>query len=81
MSDAVEILNAAMGLNAEERAEVAHRLLLSLETETFDDDVDQAWAAEIQRRLQAIRQGDVALRDWDEALSDIRRSIAAKGQA
>ncbi len=74
MATADEVLNAAMDLKSEERAEVAHKLLLSLEPEDFDEDADRAWADEVQRRLQAIREGRVVLRDWEDARSDIRRS-------
>ena len=63
-----------------ERAELAHTLLLSLEPGDFDEDADQEWAAEIRRRLQAIRNGRVALRDWDEALVSIRQAITTRGK-
>ncbi len=79
MATADDVLNAAMDLNSEDRAEVAHKLLLSLEPDDFDEDAAGAWADEIRRRLQAIREGRVVLRDWDDALSDIRRSIGTTG--
>jgi len=79
MVTASEVFNAAMGLQAAERAEVAHRLLLSLEPADFDEDVDQAWAEEVRRRLLAIREGRTKLLDWDEALADIRKSISSSG--
>ena len=78
MTSAPEILQAAMALDAHERAEIAHQLLLSLEPDVGDDDVEQAWAEEIRRRRRAIREGRVALRDWNDALSDVRRSIAER---
>jgi hypothetical protein len=52
-----------------------------MEPNDTDDDVEQAWAAEIRERLKAIREGRVVLRDWDEALSDILQSIHANGPA
>ncbi|MCE9556364.1 MAG: addiction module protein [Planctomycetes bacterium] len=79
MVTASEVLNAALGLETRERAEVAHRLLLSLEPADLDEDVDQAWAEEVRRRLLAIREGRTTLLDWDEALSDIRKSISSPG--
>lgn len=81
MSSASEVLNVALALKPDERAELAHKLLLSLEPDDLDQDADQAWADEIRRRLQAIRQGRAELRDWDDALSDIRQAIVSKGQA
>ncbi len=81
MSTTSDVLTAALGLTSRERAEVAHKLLLSLESDGFDEDADQAWAEEIRRRLQAIRDGSVVLRDWDDALNEIRESIVSKDPA
>ena len=81
MSSVSEVLDAALALNAEERAEVVHNLLLSLEPVESDGDVDEAWANEIQRRRQAIREGKTTLREWDDALGSIRQSLDAEGRA
>ena len=78
MSTASDVLHAAMDLKSEERAEIAHQLLLSLEPDDFDEDVGQSWANEVRRRLQTIREGRVSLRDWDTALADLRQSIGGK---
>ncbi len=77
MTTSADILSAAMNLQPAERAEVAHQLLLSLETIPLDDQHDQAWAEVIRRRLKAIRSGEVELRDWDDVLADARKSIVA----
>ena len=79
MVTASEVFNAAMSLQASERAEVAHRLVLSLEPADFDEDVDQAWAEEVRRRRQAVQEGSVKLLDWKDALADIRQSIMSRG--
>jgi hypothetical protein len=76
-----DILSAAMSLPPEARAEVAHKLLLSLEPGEPDPNADQAWSDEVRRRLRAIREGRAALRDWNDALEDIRQSLASKGGA
>ncbi|MGE0761459.1 MAG: addiction module protein [Pirellulaceae bacterium] len=81
MTTTSDILSAAMALPAEQRAEVAHELLLSLEPGELDPDVDQAWADEVRQRLRAIREGRAALRDWNDALEDIRQSLVSKGGA
>ena len=47
----------------------------------FDEDAVQAWAAEIRRRQQAIREGRVVLRDWDEALAGIRQALDSRTKA
>lgn len=81
MSTTSEVLSAALSLGAQQRSEIAHQLLLSLEPEGVDENVEQAWAEEIRRRLQAIRSGQTTLSDWDEALAGIRGELGAKGSA
>ena len=78
MTTATEILNAALVLDQNARAEIAHQLLLSLEPDGLDDDVDQLWADEIRSRRRAIREGSTDLRDWDDALAGMRESLAAE---
>lgn len=46
-----KILDDVLALPEDERAEIAVRLIESLDGE--DSDVDQAWAAEIERRCAA----------------------------
>ena len=79
MATTSDVLSAALALPAEERAEVAHKLLLSLEPGEPDLNADQSWAVEIRRRLLAIREGQSPLRDWDDVLEDIRQGLASKG--
>jgi hypothetical protein len=81
MSTASEILNAALALNVQQRSEIAHHLLLSLELDDSDDEIEKAWVDEIRRRRQAIREGRTTLHDWNEALISLRDSIAPKGSA
>jgi putative addiction module component (TIGR02574 family) len=66
-----ELLHSALALPDAERAEIAARLIRSLDTET-DEDVDAAWAGEIQRRLEAINRGEVRLIPWDDVMQDMR---------
>src|ERR1700756_3054551 len=81
MSSVSDVLDAALALNTDERAEVVHSLLRSLEPAESDNDVEAAWAKEIQRRRQAIRDGKTKLRDWDDALNSIRSSLNPGEQA
>jgi putative addiction module component (TIGR02574 family) len=81
MNTPSQILEAAMALNPEARAEVAQKILLSLESADFDEDASQEWAAEIRRRLQAIREGRVVLSDWDDALARMRQAIGSRRTA
>lgn len=62
----------AMALPESERAELAHRLVLSLDG-TADADAEQAWSSEIARRLADIDAGVAKLVDRDE----LRRRLQA----
>lgn len=61
-----EVLEKALKLPTQERAEVAAELLASLD-ETTDENVDVAWAAEIERRARRVLSGESAGTDWAEA--------------
>ncbi len=64
----------ALSLPRDARAEIAHRLLVSLENEDFSDDVSEAWREEIARRRQDFREGKANPITAEEAL---RRADAA----
>ena len=67
-----ELLNLALTLSEIERANLAGSLLRSLDPSS-DPTADQAWAAEIERRVQAIDRGEVNLRPWDEVMYAMRQ--------
>ena len=70
---AEHLLNEALQLPDGERAEIAARLIQSLESE-LDTDVDAAWAAEIERRCAALDSGQAVTSDWAE----VRRRIESE---
>ena len=51
----------ALELSSRERAALAHRLIVSLDESPDDDptEVELAWEAEIQQRLEAYRRGEM----------------------
>lgn len=65
------VLEEALKLTANERAEVAEQLLASLD-EVPDTDVEQAWQEEIQKRLQQIDRGEVKTIPWEEVQRRLR---------
>jgi putative addiction module component (TIGR02574 family) len=74
MTDVEHVLAAALRLSPDGRAAVAAELLESLEAdEAVTDDVQTAWADEIQRRLAEVDSGAVTPIPWSEA----RRRIFA----
>jgi putative addiction module component (TIGR02574 family) len=65
-----QLLDEALHLPEGQRAEVATRLLESLD-KTRDEEVDLAWAAEIERRCADRDSGRTLGADWE----DVRRRI------
>jgi putative addiction module component (TIGR02574 family) len=70
---AENLLREALQLPESERAEIAAKLIQSLEPEA-DADVDAAWAAEIERRCAALDSGEAVTSDW----ADVRRRIESE---
>ncbi len=71
-----ELVTTALDLPADDRAELARQLILSLEPAQVDADADSEWEAEIERRLQAADRGDAALGDWRQAVERTRNSLS-----
>jgi putative addiction module component (TIGR02574 family) len=65
------VLEEALKLTANERAEVAEQLIASLD-EVADADVEQAWQEEVQRRLEQIERGEVKTIPWEEVQRRLR---------
>jgi hypothetical protein len=60
------VLTQAMELDEDERQLLAIRLGMSIGDEK-EPGYDEAWSAEIKRRLEEIDRGDADLVDWEEA--------------
>ena len=73
MSTQLEIVEAqALSLPPEERAQLADRLITSL----FDDqDIEEAWAVEVERRIRDIESGRAKLIPASEAIARARAAI------
>lgn len=69
---AEEIEAAAMHLTVSERARLAERLLSSLDE---DSEIEQAWAAEIDRRIDEYERGDVQTISGEEAFARARARL------
>ena len=73
MADKLESLAAdALTLAPEERVELAHRLIDSVFP---DEDIEAAWADEVERRVQEIESGRAAMVPATEAIARARSSI------
>jgi putative addiction module component (TIGR02574 family) len=70
MSSTVELLEAeALQLSATERAHLVERLIASLDV---DPQVEDAWAAEVERRNAEIESGAVSLIPGPEAVAKLK---------
>ena len=74
MREVETMLNAALKLPAQARAELAAELIESLDQGEPAEDVEDAWSKEIQRRLAEVDAGTVTPVPW---LSARRRLLAA----
>jgi putative addiction module component (TIGR02574 family) len=74
MRDTEDLIAEVLELPLEARAEVAARLLESLE-EVPDPDVDEAWARELERRCAAVDSGEVVTSDWNVLRRRIEHDI------
>jgi putative addiction module component (TIGR02574 family) len=74
MSDAAtQILEQILCLSQEERAAVAHAVLLSLDPE--DPDAEEAWNEELIRRVARIESGETVGIPEDQVFEEWRRNL------
>ena len=71
-----ELFERALKLPEEQHAAMAHNLLLTLESEGQDEDYEEAWAEEIQKRSDSIDNGTAKLLTWDEVEASAKEAIA-----
>ncbi|RLE17557.1 MAG: hypothetical protein DRJ61_16075 [Acidobacteria bacterium] len=75
-TDVLNLLNHALTLPDSDRAEIAVRLLESLDG-PVEQGVEEAWNREIAQRLAQIDAGEVELVSWDLATKKIFGSMDA----
>jgi len=73
------ILKESMQLSAFERAHLVDELLATLKTEK-DDDVDLAWAEEVEKRSLELSGGKVQPVIWDEVRERAHKSAHGKSK-
>ena len=69
-----QLTNEAMQLPAASRAELAEKLVGSLDF-ADSDDIQKRWIEEAIRRRDEIRSGEVKSIPGDEVLAEVRRSL------
>jgi putative addiction module component (TIGR02574 family) len=74
MPDTKKLLADVLELPQRDRAEIATKLLESLD-EARDENVDEAWAREIEHRCAALDSGEAVTSDWNDFRARIERDI------
>lgn len=75
-------MQQALELPEDERVELAEQIWLSLKGGPHDPEWRDAWAEEIDKRLQSHEENPDDAQEWTEALAELRRRtvICMKGQ-
>jgi putative addiction module component (TIGR02574 family) len=74
MRDTDKLLAEVLELPLQDRADVAARILESLDG-AGETDVDDAWVRELERRAQLVDSGDVVTSDWSVLRRRIERDV------
>jgi hypothetical protein len=68
-----EILRAALSLSEEARAEIADRLLESLDDSDQDqEEIDRLWVREAEDRIAAYERGEIAAIPGEEVFASLK---------
>jgi len=71
------LLQDALALPDDQRAELAMRLIQSLDQDV-DPDAEEAWAVEIERRCAALDAGETVTSDWHDVRRRIEKELLSK---
>ena len=66
-----EVLEAALSLPETDRANIADRLLLSLDA-TTEREIDALWAQEAEARIEAYEAGEIDAVPGEEVFAEVR---------
>jgi putative addiction module component (TIGR02574 family) len=75
MSVSADVFTLALEMPEDQRADLALRLIQSLDRAPADPDRGAAWTVEIERRLRDIDEGRAVLIPWDEASKRLEDSL------
>ncbi len=73
-----DLLSRVLALPLNERARMAAELLASLDDEVPPQEVEAAWASEIQRRVAAARAGELESTDWRTVLDRVEKDVLGR---
>ena len=70
-----ELLEKALTLSAHERGFLIDRLMETLDNEPPEEGVEEAWAKEIERRMDDIRSGRVETIPWEKVRERLKARL------
>ena len=73
-SSAEALLDSALKLPSEDRARIAAELIASLDG-IPEAGVEEAWDAEVDRRIEQVDRGEVQLVDWNAVKAEVARAV------
>lgn len=76
MRSTEDLLSEVLELPLDQRAKIAAELLESLDE--AEEQVEAAWAAEIQERVAAARAGELESTDWRVVLERVEREVLGR---
>ena len=74
------VLELALQLPIEDRSRIALRLIESAD-DAEDDELSPAWRAEIEKRMESVRNGTAKLISHDEVMARLRGKLAERHAA
>jgi putative addiction module component (TIGR02574 family) len=66
-----KLLEEVLELPASERALLVAEVDASLDSEAAPEEVEKAWAAELEKRIEDVVSGRVKTRDLDESMAEL----------
>jgi putative addiction module component (TIGR02574 family) len=75
-----DVVEQALHLSKEERADLARRLIESIDNDSGDppSEVEATWNTEIDARVNAVESGHMSEAPWPEGLARIQQQIHPK---
>ena len=65
----------ALSLPCRSRAELAYKLLISLEEKEASPEVEAAWDQEVKRRYEAFKKGKIRARNSEDVMRDAYKKV------
>lgn len=72
----LKICVEALSLPRKSRADLAHRLLVSLEEQPASPEIEDAWKDTAERRFENLKKGRTTARDAKQVVREARKRLA-----